>query len=137
MAATYTPTADPVSDKDLVRGIIKDTDTARPIFQDEEITGIFLRLAGGNIYGAASLACLAVASSSSRRAVAFEVLGQEFKMDRRSVAREWRLMADLYRKRAADESVGDTIQWVDDNMENLLGGMVQAGLYDLEYEPAT
>lgn len=123
------------TDKDRVRALIGDTSNtaATEFLTDNEIANIFLPLAGSNVFGAAAMACLAIAGNRARSAIAWDVLGRDFAVDKRSVPREFRLLAVLLREQANDQTDPDSIVWTDQNMVELLDGMVQGGLKDFQH----
>lgn len=123
------------TDKDRVRALIGDTsnDAAKELLSDDEISNVFLDLAGGNVFGAAAMACWAIAGSQARSALAWDVLGRDVAVDRRSVPREFRLLAQQLQGQADALATPGDITWGDANMDQLLDGVVLGGIHDYQH----
>lgn len=104
MAGTksYEPTTLATTPKHQLALALGDTSTeaGKYLWFDEELQ-FFLDENGGDVYLAAADACRAAATSHAKIAVAMSVLGSAVNVDRTSVAREFRLMADAWAARAA------------------------------------
>jgi hypothetical protein len=88
---TWTYTGDPSSnDRDQVRFLIGDTETARALLTDEEIA--FAITEAGNLYSAAALCCDALASKFSK----------EVDSTTGPISRSGSQLAEAYRKRASE-----------------------------------
>lgn len=99
----YTPT----TSAGRVRMLIGDTNDSSYIFTDAEITAM-LALAGNNVFTAAALCCRSLAACSARSAIAFQVLSNEFRVDKKSIPKYYLDLADKF---DAQAELGDTTDY--------------------------
>lgn len=98
-------TYDPATDLGFVRLLIPDTIQENATFSDEEIT-VFLTREGGDVWGAASTACLVLANSETLVGKVVSILGVS--TNGAAVGAALRAQAGEYRRRVGTAAlIGD------------------------------
>jgi hypothetical protein len=133
---TYSPGIGAAT-REKVRYLIGDTGAgkspAQPeVFTDDELDMV-IDEAGGGLYDSAALAYIALASNAARHAIAWKILSQDFEIDKRDIPKHFRGLADDMGDRAAiSGTAGECATWTDENVEEMLEGLHEAGFYDFQ-----
>ena len=98
-------TIDYTTNAGRVRMLIGDTG-ATPIVSDAEVTAA-LALNSSDVYGAASDLCRAIAASAAKSAIAYDVLGGELKVDRKTIPGYYLTLADKYESKIGSTDTSD------------------------------
>ena len=89
------------------------TEAGRYLWEDEELDQ-FLALEGSDLYSAAATACRSAASSRAKIALAMQILGSSFQVDRTKVADVFRAMAKEWQEKATKMTPATaSVQWTD------------------------
>ena len=80
-----------------------------------------------------NLVVVALASNAARHAIAWKILSQDFEIDKRDIPKHFRGLADDMGDRAAiSGTAGECVTWTDQNIEEMLEGLHEAGFYDFQ-----
>ena len=111
---TYDPATLSTNQVHKLALVLGDTATiaGQYLWFDEELQA-FLDLNGSDLYLAAADACRAAATSHAKIAVAISVLGSDVNVDRTAVAREFRMMSEIFATRSTEEPFSTSSQWTD------------------------
>ena len=88
------------------------TTAGQYLFEDEELDW-FLTQEGSDVYMAAAVACRAIATSQAKLAVAINVLGGAYQIDRKQVADRYLRLAQDYESKARSVPFSVRKQWAD------------------------